>query len=465
DGSTAKLWALRGALIQLRHPAVNEVAQTFTSSVDEALEALGPARVAQLPERLRLDLPDALSRHFEVLPHLLERVVALLSDAETHAQDLFLSGRERGQHFARLLREVHVDDRLGRADDVLVLDEVAEVAVLLLADRRLEGDRLLGELEDLAHPLEGHLHLLGDLLGMRLAPDLLDQVAAGANQLVDRLDHVHRDANRPRLVGDRSSDRLPDPPRGVGGELEAAAVLEFVHRLHQADVPLLDQVEELQAAVGVLLGDGDHQPQVGLDEFLLGALGPLLAVDHLLVGAAELLDALLHAAGLPLELVAELGVDERVADAASRALDQPLQVFELVLADADLGQSRGHLPVLAHPPGELQDLVGRPLRLLLGLADLGLRLVDGADDALEPLDDEVDLLLVELDLLEELGHLGLQRHLFGADGLDPGLGEVLLLELLVELAKLLVEFLELLDGLDDLLGPRGLGAAAPGGDL
>ena len=120
----------------------------------------------------------------------------------------------------------------------------------------------------------------GDLLDRRLAAELLDQHAGGAGQLVDGLDHVHRDADGARLVGDGAGDRLADPPGGVGGELVAAAVLELVHRLHQADVALLDQVEELQAAVGVLLGDGDHQAQVGDDQLLLGLVGlPLAAPD------------------------------------------------------------------------------------------------------------------------------------------------------------------------------------------
>jgi hypothetical protein len=81
---------------------------------------------------------------------------------------------------------------------------------------------------------------------------------------------VHRDADGARLVGDRAGDRLPDPPGRVGRELVAAAVLELVDRLHQADVAFLDQVEELQAAVRVLLGDRDHEAQVGLDHLLLG---------------------------------------------------------------------------------------------------------------------------------------------------------------------------------------------------
>jgi hypothetical protein len=101
-----------------------------------------------------------------------------------------------------------------------------------------------------------------------------------AVELVDRLDHVHRDADGARLVGDRAGDRLADPPGGVGRELVAAAVFELVDRLHQADVAFLDQVEELQAAVGVLLGDGDDQAQVGLDHFLLGLARLGLAVGH-----------------------------------------------------------------------------------------------------------------------------------------------------------------------------------------
>ena len=89
--------------------------------------------------------------------------------------------------------------------------------------------------------------------GVGLEAELLQVLRADAVHLVDRLDHVHRDADGARLVGDRAGDGLADPPGGVGRELVAAAVFELVHRLHQADVAFLDEVEELQAAVGVLL--------------------------------------------------------------------------------------------------------------------------------------------------------------------------------------------------------------------
>src|SRR5512135_2400004 len=99
--------------------------------------------MTELPQRLRLDLANALARDLEVLTHLFERVVALLADAEAHAEDLLLARRQRLEHLPRLLREVHVDDRLGGRHHALVLDEIAKMRVFLLADGRLEADGLL----------------------------------------------------------------------------------------------------------------------------------------------------------------------------------------------------------------------------------------------------------------------------------------------------------------------------------
>src|SRR5574342_409466 len=288
----------------------------------EALEALGARGVAQLAQRLGLDLADALAGHLEVLPHLLQGVIGLLADAEAHAQHLLLARGERGQHLPRLLGQVHVDDGVGGADDGLVLDEVAQVAVLLLADGGLQGDGLLGDLEDLAHLVERQLHLLGDLLRRRLAPQLLHQVAAGADELVDGLDHVHRDADGAGLVGDGAGDGLPDPPGGVGGELVAALVLELVHRLHEADVPLLDQVQELQAAVGVLLGDGDHQSQVRLHQLGLGPLRLVLALHDGAVGAPEVVDG-------------DLGLLLHPQHLSHRGAHNPVQLLQVVALEAE----------------------------------------------------------------------------------------------------------------------------------
>ena len=86
-------------------------------------------------------------------------------------------------------------------------------------------------------------------------------------------------ADRAALVGHGPGDGLANPPGGIGAELEAAAVFELVDRPHQAGVAFLDQVQEAQAAVAVLLGDRDDQPQVAFRQAALGLL--ILGVDLL----------------------------------------------------------------------------------------------------------------------------------------------------------------------------------------
>ena len=70
---------------------------------------------------------------------------------------------------------------------------------------------------------------------------------------------MYGNANRSGLVGNGAGDGLAYPPRCVRRELIAAAILELIDRLHQADIAFLDQVEELQAAVGVFLGDRGYK--------------------------------------------------------------------------------------------------------------------------------------------------------------------------------------------------------------
>src|SRR5438093_1582760 len=148
---------------------------TSRSVLDEGAEVAAAQRVAQLPQRLGLDLTDALARDREALADLLERVLALLADAEPEAQDLLLLGRKRGQRPLDLRRQVLVEERLvGRAGG-LVLEKVAELGVL--ADRCLEGQRLPRRLENEPYLLRRHAGPLGQLLRRGLAAHLVDEAA------------------------------------------------------------------------------------------------------------------------------------------------------------------------------------------------------------------------------------------------------------------------------------------------
>ena len=81
---------------------------------------------------------SAIARDRELLADFLERVVGFLPDPETHPEDLLFARRERGQDLAGLFAQVAVDRGFDRRGGELVLDEVAQRALLLVADRGLE---------------------------------------------------------------------------------------------------------------------------------------------------------------------------------------------------------------------------------------------------------------------------------------------------------------------------------------
>src|SRR5437879_3539858 len=306
------------------------------------LQLLAPRRVAKLAQRLGLDLANALAGDPEALAHLLEGSLVAVEEPEAQLEHSPLARGEGVEDVLDLGAQHRQRGGVGGRGRLLVLDEVAEVRVLLLADRGLERHRVLRDLDDLAHLLRGDPHLLGDLLVGGLTSQLLEETARHADQLVDGLDHVHRDPDGASLVGDGAGDGLADPPGRVGAELVASLVLELVHGLHETDVPLLDQVQELEAAVGVLLGDADHEAQVGLDQLGLAALDLLLSLVQQLDALAELLGG-----------NQGLGLD--APDAAPRVLGGLLDLVKNIHGNAGLAADRDEpLP----PPAQLEEQGG-----------------------------------------------------------------------------------------------------------
>src|SRR5437016_4309118 len=144
--------------------------------------------------------------------------------------------------------------------------------------------------QDLPYLARRYLELDGDLVGPGLASEPLDELALDVHDLVQLLDHVHRDPDRPRLVRDRPGDGLADPPGRVGRELVALAVVELLDRPDQAERALLNQIEEAEAAAEIRLRDRDDEAKVRLDHLRLrrhvAALDPLRQID-LLVGGQQ----------------------------------------------------------------------------------------------------------------------------------------------------------------------------------
>src|SRR5919198_945192 len=198
----------------------------------------------ELFKRVVLDLPDALPRDVERAPDLLKSTRSAACEAKTHLNYLTLALRQRRERTMNVLLAQVLGGQLERRLGRLVLDEVAQLGLLLVADRLLQRDRLLAHAENVADLARCAVQLGGDLLGRGLAAERLDELALDVHDLVELLDHMDRDPDRAALVGDGARHGLPDPPRRVGGELVPAPVVELLDRADEAERALLDEVQE-----------------------------------------------------------------------------------------------------------------------------------------------------------------------------------------------------------------------------
>ncbi len=133
---------------------------------------------------------------------------------------------------------------------------------------------------------------------------------------VDRFDHVDRDTDGPCLVRDGTADRLADPPCRIGGELVPFFVFELVDGFHEADVPLLDEVEEWKPSVCVTFGNGDDQSEVRLRHTCFGHFAFGLTLTDLFEDRLEFLfgevePAFARFSGLEEFLYLHIGTDHR----------------------------------------------------------------------------------------------------------------------------------------------------------
>ena len=74
-----------------------------------------------------------------------------------------------------------------------------------------------------------------------------------------------------RRVLQGSENALSDPPRSARREAPSCRVI-LLHRSQQAQVALTDQIFQVKPKALVVLGDADHQTQVGTGEMLSGFL-------------------------------------------------------------------------------------------------------------------------------------------------------------------------------------------------
>src|SRR5215212_5085940 len=224
----------------------------------------------QFLQRLVLDLADAFAADLQLLANLGQRVLVPVAETETELQDQLFPRRERVERRVDVPLEHRLRRRFIWGLRYIIGDQVAQTRLVFRSDRRLERDGALCRLHDLVDLLGLHAHCLGHFFRRRLATELLSEHVERLAVAGDRIAHVDRKTDGAALISDGASNRLANPPSGVGREPEALPPVVLLNRAHQPDVPLLDQVQQGQTAVDVALGDRHYKAQVRTHEPLSG---------------------------------------------------------------------------------------------------------------------------------------------------------------------------------------------------
>src|SRR5690606_26922276 len=102
--------------------------------------------------------------------------------------------------------------------------EITQMRIFIITDWCFHGDWLFGDLQHFTDLVFRHQHALSQLFRRWLAAHLLQHLAGDTVELVDGLNHMHRNTDGARLIRDRAGDSLTDPPGSIGGELITTTV-------------------------------------------------------------------------------------------------------------------------------------------------------------------------------------------------------------------------------------------------
>ena len=100
--------------------------------------------------------------------------------------------------------------------------------------------------------------------------EFLGHLRGNTADFADFIHEVNRQSDGLALVGQGAFDRLLDPPRSISAQLAALFRVETLHRFHQTDVALGNEVQEGKPVVAEVVGNLDHKAEIGRDHLFAG---------------------------------------------------------------------------------------------------------------------------------------------------------------------------------------------------
>ncbi len=131
---------------------------------------------------------------------------------------------------------------------------------------------MLASVHHPAHAFRREFHFERDFFRGGAASEVLFKNLRGAVHLANALGHVQRNADRARLLRQRTGNRLTNPPRCVSAKAVAALVVVLIDGAHQANIAFLNEVREGKALAHIALGDAHDESGIGATQVFAGSL-------------------------------------------------------------------------------------------------------------------------------------------------------------------------------------------------
>lgn len=137
--------------------ATNSAPRTLAQVV---AQLLGSARMTQLTKRLGFDLADPFSSDAELTTDFLQRTLASVVQAEAQGDYPTFALRQRPKHVVDRVSQQRLRGFLDRRDRLGVLDQIAKLTILVVANRRRKTYRMSGSATRLHHALSSAFELV-----------------------------------------------------------------------------------------------------------------------------------------------------------------------------------------------------------------------------------------------------------------------------------------------------------------
>src|SRR5690348_10608927 len=129
--------------------------------------------MAQFTQCLGLNLTNTLASNMEFFTDLFQSPAATIIKTEAQLEHFALAFCQAFKHIFYLFLQELMASCIRWSKRGMIFDEVTQVAIFFLADRRLQTDRFLAHLDDLANLFRANFHLLCDFLGRGFTAKIL----------------------------------------------------------------------------------------------------------------------------------------------------------------------------------------------------------------------------------------------------------------------------------------------------